>query len=63
MPRLLLSPGLRALVSPYAESHRTAGNQLLHVVGIPLIAVSTLGLLSKIPLPRTGASARMRCGP
>ena len=35
----------------YDESHRKWGNKLLHFVGIPLLLVSSLGLLSKLSLP------------
>ena len=44
----LLGPQLSRHVDKYSESHRTPINKKLHYVGIPLAAVSTLGLLSKI---------------
>jgi uncharacterized membrane protein YGL010W len=38
--------------SAYAQSHRNAVNQAIHVVCVPVIAFSTLGLLWAIPLGR-----------
>ena len=45
---------LDSLFADYAQHHRTAGNRWCHLVGIPLIAFSLLGLLA-IELFRVGA--------
>lgn len=34
----------------YAEHHRTEGNKWCHRVGIPLIMLSLLGLLARVPI-------------
>jgi len=39
---------LSAYFNDYAEFHRTKGNQLTHMVGIPAIVISLLGLLSLV---------------
>jgi uncharacterized membrane protein YGL010W len=43
----------------YASFHRTPGNQSLHMVGIPLIVLSILGLLGHLPVSggMTGSDA------
>ena len=43
-------PRLRVHLEHYDESHRKWGNKLLHFFGIPLLLVSSLGLLSKLAL-------------
>jgi uncharacterized membrane protein YGL010W len=37
---------LQPYFSDYASHHRTMGNQICHAIGIPLIAMSLMGLLS-----------------
>lgn len=39
---------LASYFNDYAEYHRTAGNQICHYIGIPLIVTTLLGLLSFI---------------
>src|SRR6266446_5537582 len=50
LERLSAMPRLRMHLEHYDESHRKWGNKLLHFVGIPLLLVSSLGLLSKLSL-------------
>jgi uncharacterized membrane protein YGL010W len=42
------SQRLTSYFQDYASSHRTPGNKACHSVGIPLIVVTTLGLLSHL---------------
>lgn len=44
----------------YSSFHRTGGNQLCHLFGIPLIVVSLLGLLAGWVWPGTDAGALAR---
>ena len=44
------SARLRPWFEDYAAHHRTAGNQATHLVGIPILMVSILGLLSRFVL-------------
>ena len=44
---------LEALFADYSECHRTAGNKLFHRLGIPLIVLSTLGMLAHVTIFRT----------
>ena len=50
MQRPSLTPRMRPYVEHYARSHRTPVNKALHFAGIPLLAVGSLGLLSKLGL-------------
>jgi uncharacterized membrane protein YGL010W len=50
-----LSPKLQAYVADYGESHQTAANQALHFAGIPLLMVSAVGLLARLPYPTPNA--------
>jgi uncharacterized membrane protein YGL010W len=50
LERLSTMPRLRMHLEHYDESHRKWGNKLLHFAGIPLLLVSSLGLLSKLSL-------------
>ncbi|HLW79684.1 MAG TPA: Mpo1-like protein [Terriglobia bacterium] len=43
------SAKLDALWADYAEHHRAGGNQLCHMLGIPLIILGLLGLLLALP--------------
>jgi uncharacterized membrane protein YGL010W len=53
-----LAPALRVHVERYAESHRHPVNRALHAVGIPLLAVASLGLLSRVrPFASAGPDA------
>jgi uncharacterized membrane protein YGL010W len=45
-----MSKRLDLYFADYATHHRTAGNQLTHYVGIPLITLSLFGLLAGIPV-------------
>ncbi len=42
--------GIESLFADYAAYHRTAGNKVFHRIGIPLIMLSLLGLLARVPL-------------
>lgn len=43
-----MSKRLDAYFSDYAAYHRTRGNKICHYIGIPLIAITLLGLLAEI---------------
>lgn len=45
-----MSPSLQTHFADYASHHRTAGNQLCHSIGIPLIVFSAVTLLGQVPL-------------
>ena len=45
-----LSPQLRTWFTSYDSYHRTKGNKVTHYIGIPAIVITTLGLLSRVPL-------------
>lgn len=45
-----MTEALRSHFSDYAAFHRTAGNKACHSFGIPLIVLSTLALLARLPL-------------
>jgi uncharacterized membrane protein YGL010W len=49
-----LTPALQAYVRHYAEVHRAPVNQALHFMGIPLLLVSSLGLLAKLSFASFG---------
>lgn len=42
---------LRSHFESYEDCHRTEGNRITHEVGIPLILISTLGLLARLRVP------------
>lgn len=54
-----VSDKLGAWLAEYADDHRTRGNQLTHAAGIPLVMLSTLGLLMPVhaALPVLAAAA------
>jgi uncharacterized membrane protein YGL010W len=41
---------LMAIFNDYAAAHRTFGNKVTHYIGIPLIIITTLGLLGGLPI-------------
>jgi len=43
---------IRTLFADYATYHQTAGNKAFHRVGIPLIMITLLGLLARVPVVR-----------
>jgi uncharacterized membrane protein YGL010W len=43
-----------ALFDDYAAYHQTAGNKAFHRVGIPLIMLSLIGMLARVPLLHVG---------
>ena len=45
---------LRAHFADYAAFHRTAGNKACHSFGIPIIVLSVLALLARVPLAPLG---------
>jgi uncharacterized membrane protein YGL010W len=45
-----MTEALRSRFSDYAAFHRTVGNKACHSLGIPLIVLSTLALLARVPL-------------
>jgi len=49
-----MSPTLKAHFADYAAFHGTAGNKACHYVGIPLIVLSILALLARVPLFAAG---------
>lgn len=46
-----VTPELRDRVADYGASHRSPVNRILHVVGIPLLGIATLGLLCQLAVP------------
>jgi uncharacterized membrane protein YGL010W len=49
-----MSPVLQGHFSDYSSFHRTPGNKACHYVGIPLIVLSLLALLARVPLFEAG---------
>jgi uncharacterized membrane protein YGL010W len=45
-----MTPTLKAHFADYAAFHGTAGNRACHYIGIPLIVLSILALLARVPL-------------
>jgi uncharacterized membrane protein YGL010W len=45
-----MSSTLRSHFDDYAAFHRTAGNKACHSFGIPIIVLSSLALLARVPL-------------
>ena len=43
---------IRTLFADYAAYHQTAGNKAFHRLGIPLIMLTLLGLLARVPVVR-----------
>ncbi len=51
-----MRPELRSRVEEYGAVHRNPVNRALHLLGIPLLGVGSLGLLSRLAVP-VGAGA------
>lgn len=49
-----MTEALRSHFADYAAFHRTAGNKACHSFGIPLIVLSSLALLARVPLVAVG---------
>ena len=47
---------IRALFADYASYHRTKGNKAFHRAGIPLIVLTLIGMLARVPLGRIDAA-------
>ncbi len=45
-----MSATLRSHFDDYAAFHRTAGNKTCHMLGIPIIVLSSLAMLGQVPL-------------
>lgn len=56
----LLGGQLARHIAKYNESHQNPVNRMFHYVGIPLAAVSALGLLSKVAWPGFDADLWLR---
>lgn len=41
---------IRSLFADYASHHQTKGNKVFHRVGIPLIMLTGLGMLARVPV-------------
>lgn len=41
---------IQYLFADYAEAHQTKGNKFFHRMGIPLIVLTLLGMLARVPL-------------
>src|SRR5258708_15429016 len=41
---------IQALFADYASHHQTKGNKVFHRVGIPLIMLTLLGMLARVPV-------------
>jgi len=42
-------PDIQALFADYASYHRTKGNKAFHRLGIPLIMLTLIGMLARVP--------------
>ena len=49
-----MTDALRTHFADYAAFHRTAGNKACHSLGIPIIVLSLLALLARVPLLAVG---------
>ena len=49
-----MTDGLRAQFADYAAHHATPGNKACHTLGIPLIVVTLVALLARVPLAEVG---------
>jgi uncharacterized membrane protein YGL010W len=49
-----MTDALRAHFADYAAFHQTPGNRLCHSFGIPIIVLSSLSLLARVPLFTAG---------
>jgi uncharacterized membrane protein YGL010W len=49
-----MTDALRRHFADYAAFHRTAGNKACHSLGIPIIVLSLLALLARVPLVALG---------
>jgi uncharacterized membrane protein YGL010W len=47
---VVVSRSLRSHFDDYSAFHRTAGNKACHALGIPIIILSSLALLARVPL-------------
>lgn len=45
---------IHALFADYASYHQTAGNKAFHRLGIPLIMLTLIGMLTRVPLFEAG---------
>lgn len=45
---------IHALFADYASYHRTAGNKVFHRLGIPMIMLTLIGMLVRVPLFEAG---------
>ena len=52
-----MSPTLRAHFADYAAFHATPGNKRCHMIGIPLIVLSSFAMLAQLPLVQLGGFA------
>lgn len=51
---MIVMQPLRTLFADYAAYHQTAGNKAFHRVGIPLIVLTSIGMLARITIWRGG---------
>jgi uncharacterized membrane protein YGL010W len=49
-----MTPRLESYFADYSEHHVTPGNKLCHMIGIPLIVLSSYGLLAAVTLANVG---------
>ena len=59
MIRREASARLAPWFADYAAYHRTRGNQVTHLIGIPVLMVAILGLLSRVVLAHPVAAVRI----
>ncbi len=45
-----VNPRLTPYLKDYASFHRTPGNQITHAIALPIVTITTLGMLSQIVL-------------
>lgn len=54
-----MTPELWDRVAEYGESHRTPVNRFLHILGIPLLGIGSLGLLCQLAVPVGAGTAAL----
>ncbi|HET7435188.1 MAG TPA: Mpo1-like protein [Thermoanaerobaculia bacterium] len=52
-------PDIDALFADYASYHQTKGNKTFHRLGIPLIMLTLIGMLARVPLLTTNNGTRI----
>lgn len=53
-PHVEISPKLACAFHDYGQDHRARGNQVCHAFGLPIVTITTLGLLSRVVIGPSG---------